>query len=133
MSAVMLAAQKAGAVGTLAPEGIVRAAVPPLDGAPDPAVNAASTAAHFGYGIGHGVVFDLLAPYLPGPRRLRGPLFAVALMAGSYGGWLPAARLFTPLHRQEPGRRATLLAGHLVYGAVLGSIAQGHIRCSQGS
>lgn len=124
MSLVMLAAEKAGVIGGLAPKHIVRAAVPPVDQAPEPVTDGLSTAAHFAYGAGNGALFAIVAPRLPGPRSVRGPVFGLALLAGSYGGWLPAAGLFPALHRQQPGRRATLLGGHLVYGAVLGWVGQ---------
>jgi len=36
-----------------------------------------------------------------------------------YGLWVPAIGAVPPLHRDRPGRQVALIAGHVVYGAVL--------------
>jgi len=39
----------------------------------------------------------------------------------SYQGWVPALGLLPPAHRDRPGRPATMLIAHWVYGATLGA------------
>jgi hypothetical protein len=38
----------------------------------------------------------------------------------SYEGWVPAAGIMPPAHRDRPSRSATMVVAHAVYGAVLG-------------
>ena len=99
-----------------------RAGLRALPGSVD---NVLTAAAHLGYGVASGIVFSLL-------RRRRasraqstalGAAFGAALWGASYSGWVPAAGLLPPPHRDRPGRQPVLIAAHLIYGAVLGSLA----------
>jgi hypothetical protein len=74
--------------------------------------------------VANGAVFGFVAPYLPLPRSLRGPVFALALLVLSYEGWVPLARIMRPLHSQRAPAFASLVGTHLVYGAVLGRVGQ---------
>jgi Family of unknown function (DUF6789) len=125
MSAVMLGTERAGLVRKPPPERIVEAG---LDAGgirrTETEENAAATVAHYGYGIANGAVFGVLAPYLPLPRSWRGPVFALALLALSYEGWVPLARIMRPLHSQRAPAFASLVGTHLVYGVVLGRMGQ---------
>lgn len=85
-------------------------------------LDAATMAGHFGYGTTCGTIYGLLAPHLPGPPAVRGVGFGLALWAASYAGWLPAAGLYPPPHRQPRGRNPLMIAAHVVWGAVLGLV-----------
>jgi hypothetical protein len=55
---------------------------------------------------------------------LTGSLFGLGIWASSYEGWVPAAGVMPPAHRDRPARAAALLLGHVVYGAALGGAAR---------
>jgi hypothetical protein len=120
MSLVMLASRRLGLVRKLAPEHITEHA---LDAAgverDEGEENVAASLAHFAFGTANGAVFALVGPHLPGPRPLRGLLFAVGLLLVSYEGWVPAARILPPLRVQRPAGAWTLAISHVVYGVVL--------------
>jgi hypothetical protein len=124
MSLVMLSSRRLGLVSKVAPEHIAEAG---LDAAGmagnERAENAASTVAHLVYGAANGALFAFMSHRLSGPPAARGLAFAGALLLVSYEGWVPAARILPPLHAQTAGGRWTLIAGHAVYGAVLGRLA----------
>jgi uncharacterized membrane protein YagU involved in acid resistance len=82
-----------------------------------------SMAAHFGFGTGAGSVFGALAPHLPVPRVAAGIAYGLGVWASSYLGWLPAVGLVPPATREHPNRHALLIGAHLVWGAVLGTLA----------
>ena len=121
MGGVFLAARHLGIVSKVAPEQITGAALDAAGSAPDDTVeDAASTASHLAYGAANGAVFAVVGSRLPGGPLVRGLTFAGALLLVSYEGWVPATRVMAPLHRQTTGGRWTLIAGHAVYGTVLG-------------
>jgi hypothetical protein len=72
-------------------------------------------AAHFAYGALTGAIFAL------GRHRGAGAgaAWGLAVWAGSYLGWIPAARLLTPATRHPRRRNALMLAAHGVWGAAL--------------
>ena len=41
----------------------------------------------------------------------------------SYSGWLPALHLMPPPEQDRPGRQPSMVAAHVVYGAVLGALS----------
>jgi hypothetical protein len=77
-----------------------------------------SVAAHFGYGAGVGTIYALAEPFMPLPRGLRGPAYALAVWAVSYAGWLPAVNTLPPPQKRPAGRNVLLVVSHLVWGAV---------------
>jgi hypothetical protein len=85
-----------------------------------------NTAAHLAFGAVMGLVFEQLpvrvARRLPTP--LNGAVFALGVWAVSYEAALPMLRLLPPAHRDHPGRPATMIAAHLVYGTVLELLGQ---------
>jgi hypothetical protein len=85
---------------------------------------AATMANHFAYGTCSGAAYAALAPHLPLPPAARGVAFALGLWAASYLGWLPAAGLYRPAHRDSAGRNALTIAAHVVWGAVLGAVEE---------
>jgi hypothetical protein len=76
----------------------------------------ATAVAHVGVGGGLGALY---AAVVPRSTPLRGMAFGTAVWAVSYAGFLPALKLMPPPHRDKPGRAATILTAHLVYGAAL--------------
>lgn len=75
---------------------------------------------HFAYGATIGAVYAPLARKIPLPPALSGAGFGVAVWAGSYLGWIPAAGIMSPA-TEHPGRRnALMIAAHVVWGAVAG-------------
>jgi uncharacterized membrane protein YagU involved in acid resistance len=95
-----------------------------------PAERTAATAvAHFGYGAAAGALYGAIAPALPGPPLGKGIAFGLAVWAGSYLGWLPAAGILRPATHEPAGRNTMMIAAHVVWGAVLGlCIAEGRDR-----
>jgi uncharacterized membrane protein YagU involved in acid resistance len=86
----------------------------------EPEKKAATTAAHFGFGAAAGAVYGVVAPGLPFDPVGNGVAFGLGVWASSYVGWLPAAGLHPPAHRESAGRNAMNVAAHVVWGAVLG-------------
>jgi hypothetical protein len=120
MSAVMVLATATGRVSRPAPEVITDAALEAVGGAPEGVEKAATVAAHFAFGTVNGALFSLAAPHVPGPAAAKGVLFGIALLTAAYQGWAPKAGILPPLDKQQPYRRMSLVAAHLVYGSVLG-------------
>ncbi len=54
------------------------------------------------------------------PPALAGAGFGLAVWAGSYLGWLPAAGILRPATEHPPRRVALMIAAHLVWGASAG-------------
>jgi hypothetical protein len=121
MSALMLAAGRAGLMGRQPPEAIVRQAGARTAGEPRGRLaDALATVAHLGFGAGTGAAYALLPP----SRRpvLRGVLAGQAVWAVSYAGWVPAFGALPPPSRDRTPRQAAMVAAHVVYGAVLGAL-----------
>lgn len=79
--------------------------------------SAATYGAHLGYGASVGAVYPAFAARVPAPPLVAGPLFGLAVWAGSYLGWLPAAGILRSAAREPAGRNAMMIAAHLVFGA----------------
>ncbi len=128
MSLPMLAAGRAGAMGTLPPKRITEEAMESagLEQAGETERNVASTAAHLGFGTSVGAVFYLLRARLrpPGPGVVHGLGYGLAVWAASYKGWVPALGILPPPESDEPGRRKTNVLAHVIYGAVLGLLVR---------
>jgi hypothetical protein len=124
MTGWMLLAKKLGLMGQLPPEKITANFLRHLGVRPrTPVREVATTAGHFGYGAALGTLFQLGRRALPGPAPLWGALFGVGVWTVSYAGWLPAVSLMPPPGRDRPGRQVSTLIGHVIFGAVLGSLA----------
>ena len=82
---------------------------------------------HMGFGGAAGALFALAErrPHPPVPAVPAGILFGGLVWLVSYQGWVPALRIMAPPSRDRPGRPQAMLAAHLVYGAVLGTIIGG--------
>ncbi len=84
----------------------------------------AATVNHFGYGTGSGAAYAAVAEHIPLPPVARGVAFSLGLWAASYLGWLPAAGLYRPATRNSASRNALMIAAHVVWGAVLGTVEE---------
>lgn len=129
MSGVMLAAGKAGLMGKQPPETIFESMLGALRfPIPDEKTEGPLVvAAHIGYGMLAGAAFGLLwrRAGFRLPAFLGGAGYGVLLWALSYHGWIPALHIMPPPERDRPGRPASMIAAHVVYGAALGALADG--------
>jgi hypothetical protein len=118
MSLLMLAAQRVGLLGEPPPRRLTRRILARL-GPVVPrgrALDSAATVAHFAFGASMGGLFGLA----PGrPTAARGLLFGLGVWAVNYAGILPRLGLMPPARRDRPGRPASMILAHLVYGATL--------------
>lgn len=79
----------------------------------------ATAASHLGFGATMGSVFALVARRAGSP--MGGALFGLGIGYASYAGWIPKAGLMVSPAHDRPGRPASMIAAHLVYGAILGA------------
>lgn len=123
MSTVMLAARRLGLMGEPPPQRIADAALEAVGQRRSPAWlrKGLAVTGHFGFGAALGTACALAhrrypAPLAPIPRGL---IVGSIVWFGSYQGWVPALGIMPPARRDRPGRPATMLAAHWVYGATL--------------
>lgn len=125
MSGVMLAARRAGLTPQLPPHRIAEEGIERITArsAGDEAAVVAG-AAHLAFGAGAGALYGgLTAPLAPLPLPLAagaGLAFGTAVWLLSYEGWVPALGILPPASRDHPGRVATMVVAHWVFGIVLG-------------
>jgi hypothetical protein len=123
MTAVMFLAQRAGFMGEMPPTKITRGLLRRSGlGTADEAETAASAVAHFAFGAVAGGLFAEGLSYA-GRRDAAVPLgliYGAGVWAFSYSVPIPALHLMPPPPRDRPGRPQSMLAAHLVYGAILG-------------
>jgi hypothetical protein len=125
MTAVLEAGRRWSSFRTHPPTRIVRTV---LAGSPDRRLAGEAVfagLAHLGYGASCGVLFAFLTRRRPmvGSRPAVG--YGLLLWLAGYGLWVPAIGAVPPPQRDQPGRQLTLVAGHLVYGLVLGAGLRG--------
>lgn len=124
MSALMLAARRAGRLGRMPPEKITARIFRGLGARRGGArQDTAATALHFAFGAGAGAVYGGALGRGPLPPVLRGMLFGAAVWFVSYRGWVPALEIMPAPGRDRPGRPQIMLLAHLVYGGALGALA----------
>lgn len=139
MSAVMLAAQKAGLLGHMPPAKItdhLLAALRIRHRTPAPARKALATVNHFAFGGACGALFGLgygIARAKSSSRGMRGgvgrvaPLaaglaYGTAIWAVSYAGWVPALGIMPKPSRDRPGRPTSMVLAHWLYGTMLAKL-----------
>jgi len=126
MSVAMLLARRSGLSGPLPPERIAQDAIAEATGRPahEDEEHAVAAAAHVGFGILAGSLYGLLVSRLRrapiGVVAISGAIFATGVWLVSYQGWVPALHIMPPASRDHPGRVATMLVSHWVYGIGLG-------------
>ncbi|MPZ72827.1 MAG: hypothetical protein GEU74_06275 [Nitriliruptorales bacterium] len=125
MSALMVVAQRVGALGTQPPEAIVDAAFDKADVDVDGAtLDAAAVVAHVAFGASIGALYGLLrgATAQQGPGKIIGAAYAVGVWAASYQGWIPAFDALPRASHDREDRQVTMVLAHVVYGATLGAL-----------
>ncbi len=86
---------------------------------------AATWASHFAYGAACGALYGALSGEGADERPvLAGVGFGLAVWAGSYLGWLPAAGVLAPATKHPARRNALMIAAHLVWGATTGLVVE---------
>lgn len=115
MSALLVAADVTGVMNYEPPRRIIDKFFPRF---PLPLRDAAAVLAHFGYGVTGGCLYAVVRKQHS--TRDAGLAYGVFVWAVGYEGWLPAMGILPPAHRDKTGRALTMLAAHLLYGAVLG-------------
>lgn len=123
MSAVMVASQRAGLMGKLPPARVVERGAEAAGASPEKhQVDLLAGVAHIAFGTAAGVGFGVLASWLrpPAPEAVAIP-WALAIWLVSYFGWIPALRILPAPHEDRPGRAASMLAAHVMYGVALGA------------
>ncbi|GAB2952483.1 DUF6789 family protein [Nonomuraea fastidiosa] len=118
MSGVMLAGSRMGLMPDQPPKRIARAMLPGHKHRPKSGEGVAGAMAHFGFGVGAGSLYGLLARGDRTPS-IAGVGYALAIWAASYQGWVPGLRILPAATRDLPGRPAVMIAGHIVYGMIL--------------
>jgi uncharacterized membrane protein YagU involved in acid resistance len=82
---------------------------------------AATWVSHFAYGTACGALYGALSGEVIDERPLlAGAGFGLAVWAGSYLGWLPAAGILSPATEHPARRNALMIAAHVVWGATTG-------------
>jgi uncharacterized membrane protein YagU involved in acid resistance len=119
MTAVLEAGRRLSLFRTHPPARIVRKVLAGSPERPVPGEVLLTGLAHLGYGAACGAVFALLTRRRPSVDRRLGVAYGLLLWLVGYGVWVPAIGAVPPLHRDRPGRQLALVAGHVVYGAVL--------------
>jgi len=128
MSAVMLAAQRLGLMGKQPPAKITDAA---LDATridpPPPQRRGLAVVAHFAFGAAVGALFSAMHRRAPrvGRATVEGVAFGSVVWAASYAGWVPALGIMPPPTEDRPGRPASMIVAHWVFGAALGLMVAG--------
>ncbi|RIX28143.1 hypothetical protein [Amnibacterium setariae] len=116
MTGVLVAAERAGIMQGQPPRMLVDRALPSLD---DAAADRVALVAHAAYGAGAGAVFAVLVRRRASRALTRGVPFGLLVWVLSYEGWVPAAGVLPPAHRDLRGRAITMAVAHAVFGAAL--------------
>ncbi len=78
---------------------------------------------HFAYGAACGALYGAVSGERVDERPLlAGVGFGLAVWAGSYLGWLPAAGVLSSATEHPPRRNALMIAAHVVWGATTGAV-----------
>lgn len=128
MTAVMWAAERAGWMRRQPPEEITGAALDAVGADPSEQQRDKATAAsHLLFGASSGALFGGVHRLLPATGALvpTGIAFALLVWVTAYQGWVPALRIMPPADEDEQGRPESMVAAHVVYGAVLGLVVAG--------
>lgn len=133
MSLFMLGAQKAGLMGKQPPEHITESFLDRIGirKRPEAADDVLATLNHFVFGAAAGGIYGLVrrerVPEVP-----QGIAFGLAVWAASYKGWVPAAGIMPKPDHDRPGRPASMIAAHLLFGGALAALYRALQRRSGG-
>ena len=121
MSAVMLAFREQ--MGEQPPDAIATSAAHAVGAEPtEDQADVLASISHVAFGAVSGAGYALLPRY--GPPALRGVVTGLAIWVSAYQGWVPALGILPPATRDKPGRPEVMIAAHVVYGAVLGTVEE---------
>lgn len=123
MSAVMVVAQRLGLMGEQPPAKVTNAVLDAGDVDPPPrARRVLAVLGHFAFGAAVGAFYSVVHRRAPGVGRasLTGVAFGSAVWAASYAGWVPALGIMPSPEDDRPGRPASMIVAHWVFGAALG-------------
>lgn len=118
MSAVMVAGSRAGLMRDQPPKRIARKVLLRAKYRRRPGEGVLGAVTHFGFGATAGAVFGLATRRGKANMPL-GVAYALGIWLAGYQGWVPGLNILPPLHRDRPGRRLVMGAGHVVYGVAL--------------
>lgn len=79
--------------------------------------------AHFAYGTGAGAVYGPVSRLVPLPPVVKGAVYGLLVWAASYMGWLPVMDMPEAATDETAKRNAMMIVAHLVFGSVLGVLA----------
>ena len=122
MTAVIGAGRAAGLMGTPPPVEITENVAEQAGEDPDrqsPEFQAASLAAHAGYGAACGMLFSTIRLVLPRSDLVAGLLFGGAVWGVSYIGLMPS---LTSAEDDSNQRQGVMIAAHAVFGTALANI-----------
>lgn len=88
---------------------------------------------HFGYGAATGALYAPLAYHFQFNPLIGGATYGLAVWAGSYLGWLPAADILRPATEHPPRRNALMITAHVVWGVAAGLLVELGRPASKGS
>ena len=90
--------------------------------------DAATIAAHFGYGTAMGGIYSTFADQVPAPRVATGIGWGLIVWAASYLGLLPGLELHESAKDHPAERNILMILAHVVWGATLGIMMEGRER-----
>jgi hypothetical protein len=126
MSVPMIAARKLRLMPELPPQDIVDDIVhrSSVDGPSRTGRRALGWASHLAFGMAAGASYGALRRLIrpAASDATTGVAFALFVWTVSYMGWVPALGVLPPATEDRPGRPATMIIAHVVFGLVLGSL-----------
>ena len=125
MSVLMVLGQRAGLLGKMPPRRVSEKAQEVAGiSLPDPLTDALAAILHVALGAGAGAGYGATRAVTksPLPGAAEGAVFGLAFWAANYIGVAPALGILPPPDRDKPGRPPVMIAAHLVFGSVLGTI-----------
>lgn len=87
-----------------------------------PQLLGSSLAAHLGYGATMGSLYMNITRKWAVHPLLKGCLFGLGIWAGSYMGWLPAAKFAAAGTNETKERNILMIIAHLIWGGVTGVV-----------
>jgi putative membrane protein len=84
-----------------------------------PGFTAAWTSNHVAYGVGTGILYDLIRPMLPASPTVAGLLFGGAVWAASYFKLMPELGLHPSVEEDSKSRQLVMVLAHAAYGVAL--------------
>lgn len=125
MSAVMLAAQRAGLIRKQPPEEITEAALHTVGAhPPEPEEDRLTVLNHLLFGAAAGAVFGACHRVLPGTGRHvpAGVVYGLTVWVTAYQGWVPRLGIMPPADEDQRGRPQSMAVAHVVFGAALAAV-----------